>query len=145
MSTMHSKQGPGNSRFLYDSNGNVVGRGVTGSSGKTIYTGTDGQYIGKSYDMPSGTSKYVDSNNEYIGTGITHKNGISSIDCSDGMSIENGADHSSHSSGVNQKPAHSINKPSFRPTAYAPEYIVKSIISIVLWALFVCIVLNALL
>ena len=145
MSTMHSKQGPGNSRFLYDSNGNIVGRGVTDYSGKTIYTGTDGQYIGKSYDMPSGASKYVNFNNEYIGTDIPHKSGISSIDYSDGMSRGNCAAHSSRSSGVKQKPAHTTNKLSFWPTAYTPEYIVKSIISIVLWAIFVYIVVSALL
>lgn len=91
MSDMYSKPGHGNSRFLYDGNGNVIGRGVTDSSGKTIYTGTDGQYIGKSYDMPSGTTKYVNANNEYVGRGFSHSVGVSKIDCvSDGNSTENG-------------------------------------------------------
>ena len=70
MSNMYSKPGHGKERILYDDKGTVIGRGVTNSNGKTIYTGTDGKYIGKSYEMPSATIKYYNADNNYAGTGI---------------------------------------------------------------------------
>ena len=102
MSNMYSKPGYGKEKILYDSNGIVIGRGVTDSNGKTIYTGTNGQYVGKSYEMPSGTTKYYDANNNYAGTGISHSAGASRIDCSGGvpMSSSRNTSHSGYSSGA---------------------------------------------
>ena len=77
MSKMYTKPGRGNEKFLYDSNGKCVGRGVTDKNGKTIYSGAGG-YIGKSYTTPAGTVKHFDSNNNYVGTGI-NRSGVSPI------------------------------------------------------------------
>ena len=102
MSNLYSKPRFGKEKIMYDDNGIVIGRGVTDSSGKTIYTGTNGQYVGKSYEMPSGTTKYYDADNNYAGTGISHSTGASRIDCSGGAPISSSrkTSNSGYSSGA---------------------------------------------
>lgn len=64
-------------KFLYDSNGKCIGRGITDKNGKTIYSGAGG-YVGKSYETGHGTIKHYDSDNNFVGSGIK-RSGVSTI------------------------------------------------------------------
>ena len=78
MSKYYEKSVGKGEKFLYDSSGKCIGRGVTDKNGKTIYSGAGG-YIGKSYETGHGTIKHYDSNNNYVGTGVKRSD-ISAID-----------------------------------------------------------------
>ena len=69
MSRYYEKSVGNGEKFLYDSSGKCVGRGVTDKNGKTIYSGESG-YVGKSYETGHGTVKYFDSDNNYVGDGF---------------------------------------------------------------------------
>lgn len=107
MSKIYSKPGYGNEKILYDSNGKVIGRGVTDRNGKTIYSGAGG-YVGKSYNTSIGTVKHFDSNNNFVGTGI-NRSGFSTIICKD---LEKDLEHESTSHNF------SVGRPAMaQPTA----------------------------
>lgn len=77
MSKYYEKSVGNGEKFLYDSNGKCIGRGVTDKNGKTIYSGAGG-YVGKSYETGHGVIKHYDSNNNYVGGGIK-RSGVSTI------------------------------------------------------------------
>ena len=64
---MYTKRGSFGDTFLYDGDGNVIGRGFTDSHGTTRFTGTNGEYIGRSDPGVLGGEKLFDSAGEYIG------------------------------------------------------------------------------
>ena len=81
MSKYYEKSVSKGEKFLYDSDGKCIGRGVTDKNGKTVYSGAGG-YVGKSYETGQGIVKHYDSNNNYVGSGIK-RNNVSTIQGND--------------------------------------------------------------
>ena len=79
---MYTKPGPFGSTLLYNSQGQVVGKGTSGPGGSTIFTGTRGEFVGKSSPGLFGESKLFDADNRYRGTSVNNfSDGFTTFDC----------------------------------------------------------------
>lgn len=67
MGKMYTKPGPFGDTFLYDENGEFVGRGFVDSHGTTRFTGINGEYIGRSDPGVLGGTKFFDANGNLTG------------------------------------------------------------------------------
>ena len=82
---MYTKPGPFGSTLLYNSSGQLIGKGTTSSTGNTIYTGKRGEIVSKSSPGLFGGTKMFDSNNRYRGSSVNslaHSKGdVTIFDC----------------------------------------------------------------
>ena len=102
MSKYYEKSVGNGEKFLYDSSGKCIGRGVTDNSGRTIYSGSGG-YVGKSYETGHGVTKHYDSDNNYVGSGFTHSTGSTIIGNDNKSSVHtNCSTSNSHSSSASK-------------------------------------------
>jgi len=99
MSKYYEKSVSKGEKFLYDSDGKCIGRGVTDKNGKTIYSGSGG-YVGKSYETGHGVTKHFDSDNNYVGSGFSHSTGSTIIGDDNGHI--NRSSSNSHSSSASK-------------------------------------------
>lgn len=70
MGKMYTKPGPFGDTYLYNGDGELVGRGFTDSHGTTRFTGTDGSYVGRCNPGLFGGTKIFDADGIYRGTSV---------------------------------------------------------------------------